>query len=176
MVAVRVLQGGEVAETAVEALERRGAGAGRARRRQLDPARAGARPARRQPPAPRSSSSAERGHRALVAHPERHLSADMFERIAALVAAGALIQATADFFLREQMAAGMLAMAARASSTSSAATPTPSTAAARCESPRRWSGCARSSSSPRTSTGSPRRPRTQSSTATRSSPRSRPQL
>ena len=35
----------------------------------------------------------------------------MFERMAALVAEGALIQATADFFLREQMAAGMLAMA-----------------------------------------------------------------
>ncbi len=54
----------------------------------------------------------ERGHRCLVAHPERHLSEDMFERMAALVAAGALIQATADFFLREQMAAGMAAMAA----------------------------------------------------------------
>ena len=54
---------------------------------------------------------AERGHRTIVAHPERHLSADMFERMAALVAEGALIQATADFFLREQMAAGMLAMA-----------------------------------------------------------------
>jgi tyrosine-protein phosphatase YwqE len=38
-------------------------------------------------------------------------SADMFERMAALVAEGALIQATADFFLREQMAVGMLAMA-----------------------------------------------------------------
>jgi tyrosine-protein phosphatase YwqE len=35
----------------------------------------------------------------------------MFERMAALVAAGALIQATADFFLREEMEAGMLAMA-----------------------------------------------------------------
>ena len=55
---------------------------------------------------------AERGHRALIAHPERHLSADMFERMAKLIEAGALVQATADFFLREQMAAGMLALAA----------------------------------------------------------------
>ncbi|HYP56135.1 MAG TPA: CpsB/CapC family capsule biosynthesis tyrosine phosphatase [Solirubrobacterales bacterium] len=43
----------------------------------------------------------DRGYRALVAHPERHLSADMFERIAGLIGDGALIQATADFFLRE---------------------------------------------------------------------------
>ncbi|HEY8501995.1 MAG TPA: CpsB/CapC family capsule biosynthesis tyrosine phosphatase, partial [Solirubrobacterales bacterium] len=54
---------------------------------------------------------ADRGHRTIIAHPERHLSADMFERMAALVAEGALIQATADFFLRENTAVGMLAMA-----------------------------------------------------------------
>jgi protein-tyrosine phosphatase len=53
----------------------------------------------------------ERGYRSLIAHPERHLSADMFERIAALIEAGALVQATADFFLRERMAAGMRALA-----------------------------------------------------------------
>ena len=35
----------------------------------------------------------------------------MFERMAALVAEGALIQATADFFLREETEAGMLTMA-----------------------------------------------------------------
>lgn len=54
---------------------------------------------------------AERGHRSLIAHPERHLSEDMFERIAALIEAGALVQATADFFLRERMATGMRALA-----------------------------------------------------------------
>ncbi len=54
----------------------------------------------------------ERGYRALIAHPERHLSADMYERIARLISAGALVQATADFFLREQMAVGMEALAA----------------------------------------------------------------
>jgi protein-tyrosine phosphatase len=54
---------------------------------------------------------AERGHRSLIAHPERHLSEDMFERIAALIDAGALVQATADFFLRERMSVGMRALA-----------------------------------------------------------------
>jgi tyrosine-protein phosphatase YwqE len=54
---------------------------------------------------------AGRGHRSLIAHPERHLSADMLERVSALVAAGALVQATADFFLREETAAGMTALA-----------------------------------------------------------------
>jgi len=54
---------------------------------------------------------AERGRRALIAHPERHLSEDMFERIAGLVALGALVQATADFFLRERTAVGMRALA-----------------------------------------------------------------
>jgi protein-tyrosine phosphatase len=110
LVAVRILQGGEVAETAVEGLSeeelaRVALGAGRWIL--LEPA-----------PGPLDESLlrrvgylAARGYRAIIAHPERHLSADMFERMAALVAEGALIQATADFFLREQMAAGMLAMA-----------------------------------------------------------------
>lgn len=112
MVAVKVLQGGEVAETAVEALseeELSRVALGNGNWILLEPA-----------PGPLGDSLlrrvghlAQRGHRAIVAHPERHLSADMFERMAALVAAGALIQATADFFLREQMAAGMLAMAER---------------------------------------------------------------
>jgi tyrosine-protein phosphatase YwqE len=35
----------------------------------------------------------------------------MFERLAQLVARGALVQATADFFLRESLAAGMVALA-----------------------------------------------------------------
>jgi tyrosine-protein phosphatase YwqE len=35
----------------------------------------------------------------------------MYERIAGLIAAGALVQATADFFLRERFAAGMRSLA-----------------------------------------------------------------
>ena len=50
---VAVLQGGEVAETAVEGLDEEELARGRARRRPLDPARAGAGAARRQPDAPR---------------------------------------------------------------------------------------------------------------------------
>lgn len=112
LVAVRILQGGEVAETAVEGLseeELAQVSLGSGGWILLEPA-----------PGPLGDSLLqrvghlrERGYRALVAHPERHLSADMFERMAALVAEGALIQATADFFLREQMASGMLAMAER---------------------------------------------------------------
>ena len=109
-IAVEILSGGEVAETAVEDLGEEDlarVSLGSGRWILLEPA-----------PGPLSDSLlrrvahlAERGHRALIAHPERHLSADMFERMAALVVAGALIQATADFFLREEMAAGMLTMA-----------------------------------------------------------------
>lgn len=107
---VEVLQGGEVAETAVEALSDEELGRvslGGGRWILLEPA-----------PGPLSDTLiarvahlAERGHRALIAHPERHLSADMYERIAALIVEGALVQATADFFLRERMAAGMRALA-----------------------------------------------------------------
>jgi protein-tyrosine phosphatase len=107
---VTVLQGGEVAETAVEGLseeelERVALGSGRWVL--LEPA-----------PGPLSDTLlrrvahlADRGRRALIAHPERHLSADMYERIAALIAAGALVQATADFFLRDRTAAGMRSLA-----------------------------------------------------------------
>jgi protein-tyrosine phosphatase len=112
LVAVRILQGGEVAETAVERLseeELARVALGGGNWILLEPA-----------PGPLGDSLLrrvghlhERGYRALIAHPERHLSADMFERMAALVAEGALIQATADFFLREQMQIGMLAMAER---------------------------------------------------------------
>ncbi len=105
-----VLQGGEVAETAVEALEEEdlsrvtlGSGSWVL----LEPA-----------PGPlgdslehRVEELSSRGRRALIAHPERHLSADMFERLARLVDRGALIQMTADYLLRRQMADGMLAMA-----------------------------------------------------------------
>ncbi len=109
-VPVTVLQGGEVAETAVEDLseeELSQVSLGAGRWILLEPA-----------PGPLSETLerriehlAERGHRTLIAHPERHLSEDMFERIARLIAAGALVQATADFFLRERTAAGMRALA-----------------------------------------------------------------
>jgi protein-tyrosine phosphatase len=109
-VPVTVLQGGEVAETAVEDLGEEELGRvalGGGRWILLEPA-----------PGPLSDSLlrrvahlAERGHRTLIAHPERHLSADMYVRIAALVSAGALVQATADFFLRDRTAAGMAALA-----------------------------------------------------------------
>jgi protein-tyrosine phosphatase len=107
---VEVLQGGEVAETAVEALSEEELGRvalGAGSWILLEPA-----------PGPLSDTLiarvghlAERGHRALIAHPERHLSADMYERIAALIAEGALVQATADFFLRERFADGMRTLA-----------------------------------------------------------------
>jgi protein-tyrosine phosphatase len=107
---LKILPGGEVAETAVEALsgeelDRVSLGSGKWIL--LEPA-----------PGPlgdtliaRVAHLAERGHRALIAHPERHLSADMYERIAALIAEGALVQATADFFLRERFADGMRMLA-----------------------------------------------------------------
>jgi protein-tyrosine phosphatase len=107
---VEVLQGGEVAETAVEALSEEELGRvalGGGRWILLEPA-----------PGPLSDTLiarvghlAERGHRTLIAHPERHLSADMYERIAALIVEGALVQATADFFLRERFADGMRMLA-----------------------------------------------------------------
>lgn len=112
LIAVKILQGGEVAETALEGLSEEQLALlslGEGRWILLEPA-----------PGPlddsllrRVAHLADRGYRTIVAHPERHLSADMFERMAALVAEGALIQATADFFLRERFADGMLAMAAR---------------------------------------------------------------
>ncbi|MGH2974418.1 MAG: tyrosine-protein phosphatase [Solirubrobacterales bacterium] len=107
---VTVLQGGEVAETAVEGLSEEELGRvalGGGRWILLEPA-----------PGPLGDGLArcvehlaERGYQALIAHPERHLSADMYERIAALIIGGALVQATADFFLRERTAAGMQALA-----------------------------------------------------------------
>lgn len=109
-VPVAVLQGGEVAETAVEELseeELARVALGGGRWVLLEPA-----------PGPLGDSLprrvehlAERGHRALIAHPERHLSADMFDRLAGLIGDGALVQATADFFLREGMGEGMRALA-----------------------------------------------------------------
>jgi protein-tyrosine phosphatase len=99
-VPVEVLTGGEVAATAVSGLsdeELAQVALGGGQWVLLEPA-----------PGPLGESLVrcvahlgERGYRALVAHPERHLSADMFERISGLIGDGALVQATADFFLRE---------------------------------------------------------------------------
>jgi protein-tyrosine phosphatase len=107
---VEVLPGGEVAETAArglsdEELERVALGSGRWIL--LEPA-----PGALDESLHRCIEHlAERGYRTLIAHPERHLSEDMFARIERLIGAGALVQATADFFLRERMATGMVALA-----------------------------------------------------------------
>jgi tyrosine-protein phosphatase YwqE len=54
-----------------------------------------------------------RGYRSVIAHPERHFAADLPERLAKLIAGGALVQATADHFLDPAAAEGMLALARR---------------------------------------------------------------
>jgi tyrosine-protein phosphatase YwqE len=53
----------------------------------------------------------ERGFRALIAHPERHLSADLIPRLAGLIDRGALVQATGAYLTDEPTRAGMLALA-----------------------------------------------------------------
>lgn len=53
----------------------------------------------------------ERGFSALIAHPERHLGADLIQRLVQLTQRGALVQATAAFMTDEQAAPGMLALA-----------------------------------------------------------------
>lgn len=109
---LRVLPGGEVAETAVAGLtdaELRAVALGGGRWILLEP-RAG----------PLSDSleaaAAElraRGFHALIAHPERHLAEDLFARLERMVTAGALVQATAAFFERAPTADGMLELARR---------------------------------------------------------------
>jgi protein-tyrosine phosphatase len=59
------------------------------------------------------SALRDAGFRALIAHPERHASAELYDRLTGLVAEGALVQATADFLVREPMRAGMLELARR---------------------------------------------------------------
>lgn len=56
---------------------------------------------------------AARGFQALIAHPERHLGEDLFERLVRLVDRGALVQATAAFFERPETASGMRMLAER---------------------------------------------------------------
>jgi protein-tyrosine phosphatase len=111
-VPVSVLPGGEVAETAVEGLdedELQRVALGDGRWILLEPA-----------PGPLTASLdrrveqlAERGHHSLIAHPERHLSPDLVDRLTDLVRLGALIQATAEFFVGRKTAPGMLLLAER---------------------------------------------------------------
>jgi protein-tyrosine phosphatase len=53
----------------------------------------------------------DRGYRTLIAHPERHLAADLVQRLAALIQDGALVQATAASFTDEASREGMLTLA-----------------------------------------------------------------
>jgi protein-tyrosine phosphatase len=54
---------------------------------------------------------AEHKIRAVIAHPERHLTPDLLERLRRLVDAGALVQATGAFLLDDETRDGMLALA-----------------------------------------------------------------
>jgi protein-tyrosine phosphatase len=111
-VPVEVVTGGEVAETALHGLdsdELRAVSLGEGGWILLEPR-----------PGPLTHSlhkSIERlhglGFHALIAHPERHLSDDVADRIARLIEAGALIQATAAHLVREPIREGMLALARR---------------------------------------------------------------
>ena len=110
---VTVAGGGEVAETILQhldraELERVTLGEG-GRWILLEPA-----------PGPLSDSleaAVEDLHRhgfdALIAHPERHIGHDLEDRLAALIADGALVQATADHLAAPETAAGMAALARR---------------------------------------------------------------
>lgn len=110
-VPVEIVTGGEVAETALEGLSEDELGAvslGDGGWILLEPR-----------PGPLGDSLLaavsglrERGFGALIAHPERHVSADMLERIRALIAAGALIQCTAAYLVSGPPRKGMLALAA----------------------------------------------------------------
>ena len=107
----RVATGGEVAETIVEHLDDEELPlvtlGGGGRWILLEPA-----------PGPLSDSLPvavdhlrERGLRCLIAHPERHLTADFQQRLAVLVERGALVQATAAYFNWSRTADAMLDLA-----------------------------------------------------------------
>jgi protein-tyrosine phosphatase len=110
-IGVRVLSGGEVASTALEGLTRAelqavSLGAG-GRWILLEPA-----------PGPlddRLEAGVLRlldlGFRALIAHPERHLGADLIPRLQRVIGCGALVQATAAYFTEPTTSAGMLELA-----------------------------------------------------------------
>jgi protein-tyrosine phosphatase len=106
----RALPGAEVAETIVRSLDA-------AELRALSLGGAGRWLLLEPRPGPLSDSLvatvdhlAARGLRCLVAHPERHLAADLVDRLALLVGRGALVQATAAHF-EDAAAEGMLALA-----------------------------------------------------------------
>jgi protein-tyrosine phosphatase len=110
---VTVVKGGEVAETILEHLdpgELKTVALGHGGRWiLLEPA-----------PGPLSDSLEaatadlhRRGFGVLVAHPERHLAHDLEPRLAALIAAGALVQATAAHLAAPESAAGMATLARR---------------------------------------------------------------
>ncbi|HSD23985.1 MAG TPA: CpsB/CapC family capsule biosynthesis tyrosine phosphatase [Solirubrobacterales bacterium] len=111
-VAVTLVTGGEVAETALDGLddeELRAVSLGRAGWILLEPK-----------PGPLGDSLLQsveglhaRGFRTLIAHPERHLSEDVSDRIAELIGRGALVQATAAYFVEQRTREGMLALARR---------------------------------------------------------------
>jgi protein-tyrosine phosphatase len=98
-VAVRVAVGAEIAETAVESLTDSEVGqaslGGGGRWILLEPA-----------PGPIGGSLEDtvealttRGFRSIIAHPERHAGADLADRLARLVARGALVQVTAAYLV-----------------------------------------------------------------------------
>ncbi len=105
---VRVLAGGEVAATMVDALEDSELAAvtlgGSGRWILLEPA-----------PGPLDSrfqdvveSLHARGFRALIAHPERHAGPDLIKHLSQLIGRGALVQATAAYFTDQRLRASML--------------------------------------------------------------------
>jgi protein-tyrosine phosphatase len=107
----RVLAGGEVAATMVDALENSELAAvalgGSGRWILLEP-----------PPGPLDSRLDDavqaldaRGFRALIAHPERHAAPDLIERLVRLVLRGALVQATAAYFTDPGTSPTMLELA-----------------------------------------------------------------
>jgi protein-tyrosine phosphatase len=110
-VAVEVIAAGEVAETAVHDLgdeELRSVAMG-GRWILLEPA-----------PGPLGDSLGAavehlrgRGYRSLIAHPERHPSADMAVRLAGLVRAGCLVQATAALLAEGEASETMVTLARR---------------------------------------------------------------
>jgi protein-tyrosine phosphatase len=112
-VELRVATGGEVAETILEHLDddelRLVSLGGGGRWILLEPA-----------PGPLSDSLPaavehlrERGYRCLIAHPERHLTADFEHRLSALVDRGALVQATAAYLTWGRTAEAMADLARR---------------------------------------------------------------
>ena len=111
-VPVEVVTGGEVAETALDGLdedELRAVTLGGRGWILLEP-----RPGPLGDSLVESVRTLERGgFRALIAHPERHLSEDMAERILELVRVGALVQATAAHVAEGPARPGMLALAER---------------------------------------------------------------